>query len=132
MAELIDHIDEIARQRCRHVAGVFFSLPEDVPIEDALAQVERVRLPIIRWLEGRGVKWQKCFDIFDGDLDPFYKGGIFVDLDVDPDEENFRALALLLEHEDGSPRLEGVFFQLVPYELALANEDFYRKSIDSV
>ena len=132
MADIIDHIDEIARQRKRDVAGIFFQLDLDQPFEPQMKHIEQIRAQIIEWLDARGIAWLPCFDFFDGDIDPFYKGDIYVDLPVDPRNDLFAELTRMLENADETPRIEGVNFRFYRYSQALENEPFYKDSLEDI
>ena len=79
MAELIHHIDEIARSKKRHVASIIFDLDFDQDIDSQLKIIEQHRERVVQWLDAHSVSYEPCFGFFDGDIDPFYKGDIYVD-----------------------------------------------------
>lgn len=128
----INHIDEIGRQKGRPVAGIFFSVDEDKSLDSQLERIEGLRSEIVQWLNDRKVIWSPCFDFFDGDLDPYYKGDIFVDLEIDPENPTFAALQQLLETEDEQPKISGVNFNFYPYELCLENGPIYEAALESI
>lgn len=132
MIEVIDHIDQIARELKRDVAGVFFSLDETKDINQEIDRIDEIRTPIINWLEENEVSWKPCFGFFDGNIDPYYKGDIYVHLEINENEPKFLQLKEMLENEDESTKIEGVLFNFYRYQYALNNEEFYLDSMDSI
>jgi hypothetical protein len=130
--DIIYHIDEIAREKARHVAGIFFTTDENINIDAAIAKIESLRAPIINWLDDHNVAWECCFDFFDGNLDPFYKGDIYVHIEINPHEKIFSELTALLENKDESPKVPGVYFKFFRHEDALANSEFYLASFNKI
>ena len=132
MAELIHHIDEIARTKKRHVASVMFDLDFEKDIDSQLKAIEAHREAVANWLDSNGVAYEPCFGFFDGDIDPFYKSDIYVDLEIDFDNLLFCALRDFLENDDETPKIEGVRFVYWRYEQALENEELYKRCLDEI
>ena len=128
----IDHIDEIARTKLRDVAGIFFDIDKSLPINEAIAKLDLKRAFIVDWLNENRINWKSCFDFFDGNLDPYYKGDIYVDIPIKFSSAKFSKLLRLLENEDETSKIEGVLFKFYRYEDAVMNADFYMRKINDV
>lgn len=127
MADLLYHIDEIARIKEADVVWIAFEYEQPGDWEKMPPSLRQQRAQIICWLEQRKIDYQHCFGFFDGALEEPYRGDLFVDLPIDKINKNFAALEAMLENPDTSPKIEGVRFYLLALKAAKKNKKFYRK-----
>lgn len=119
MPQLIQHIDQIARQKQRDVLLIQFDweLIEDYGCWDEVP----IRQQIVAWLETEGILWQPCahFAIENGLLS--YCGQIYVDVPYGEGNADFKKLSAYLEHEDGTMRWPEVAFCYLTLDTAMKN-----------
>ena len=118
MPQLIQHIDEIARQKDRDVLMVSF--PE---LGDLLAldrDLYAPRIEFIHFLKRHKIKWLKCAPPrSQGGWILGYFGDIYLDVLFDPENPKYQLMQRRLELENGSPRDPRVRLYLLPLEEAI-------------
>jgi hypothetical protein len=132
MAALFYHIDEIARTRKSDVLWIAFDAPKLCSLERMPKRLFQRRAKIISWLEQRKIGYEACFAFFGGALEEPYRGDLFIDLPINRSDQNFVDLQAMLEHSDGSPRVEGIFFYELPLKVARKNGRFYREVMNGI
>jgi hypothetical protein len=69
MADLLYHIDEIARRKKTDVVWIAFEYEEPGNWERIPQRLRQHRAEIIFWLEQRKIPYEHCFGIFGGALE---------------------------------------------------------------
>jgi hypothetical protein len=129
MAELIDHIDEIARSKNTDVIWIQFTYPEPTALEAMPQRLRKSRNKIIGWLDEQKISYELCFGFSDGALEEPYVGDLYIELPVDPSNIPFRYLQRMLENADYSPRIEGIRMIFLPLKMARENGNFYTNAM---
>ena len=132
MAELLYHIDEIARRKQTDVLWIAFEYDELGDWERMPRRLRQHRADIIFWLEQRKIAYEHCFGVFCGALEEPYRGNLCIDLPIDNKNKYFVALEEILENTDTSPKIEGVRFYLLSLKMARKNTKFYKESMDDI
>lgn len=124
MPELLYPIDAIARQRRRDVLMVSFTSNsfQDIWGRELNLEQDRLRRQIMQWLDTERIPYEKCFGFWvDGLIITPYQGHLYLDMPHEPDCKLYQRVAAHLENADGTPRIPGVTFWLVPMSAAMEN-----------
>jgi hypothetical protein len=132
MADLLYHIDEIARRKKTDVVWIAFEYEEPGNWERMPQRLRQHRTEIILWMEQRQIPYEHCFGVFGGALEEPYRGDLCVDLPIDKTNKYFAALEEILEHSDKSPKIDGVQFYLLSLKIARKNKKFYQDIMDDI
>ncbi|MHA3099282.1 hypothetical protein [Acinetobacter brisouii] len=120
MPKIIQHIDAIARNKGRDVLFVGFD-ENCYPNYDYENWV--VRTQFINWLEHNNIDYMECSSVANENLIESYKGQIYIDVPYDKNDRKYAQLKNYLENSDGSPRIIGILFYLLPLEIAIKNKN---------
>jgi hypothetical protein len=122
MPQLIEHIDAIARKKGRDV--IFVTFPEcdvwEFPHMDY--EVCAARKTVIRWLDKNHIEWKLCASYASENGFESYSGQIYIDVPYEPDNPLYQKIESFLENPDGTPKIEGTIFWLLPLEQAMENK----------
>lgn len=128
----LQYIDAIAREKQRDVLYVRFK-PEEEEADDDDGHLPfpfdsnfdwenfPPRQQVIAWLDAHQISWQPSGDMPVPSCILPYLGQIYIDLPYDLDHPQYQQLAELLENPDGSMRIKGADFYLVPLTVAMKN-----------
>ncbi|WP_180107397.1 MULTISPECIES: hypothetical protein [unclassified Acinetobacter] len=119
MPRILKHIDQIAREKNRDVLFVAF----DNEIYEGYDYEEWVsRTQLIQWLESHKISYIECFHMANENYMESYRGEIYIDVPYDENNPTYIQVKDHLENSDGSPRIQGVLFYLLPLEIAMKNK----------
>lgn len=127
MPQLIQHIDQIARQKQRTVLFLHFKNPDSHPGDDDAFefffdyQNSAARNEIQAWLTANDIEYCNCAGPASENCMMSYQGQIYIDVPFDENDPQYQKLVGYLENPDGSLKLPGVLFYCLPLELALKN-----------
>jgi len=132
MVRLVCHIDEIARSKKSDVLWIAFDFPQRGSFKKMAAPLRHQRVKIISWLKRKKIMFEECYGIFDGALEEPYRGNLYIDLPLEKNNQQLLELEALLEHSDGSPKMEGVCLYHLPVKVAQKNRRYYREVMSSI
>ena len=121
MPQLVGPIDRIARQKQRDVLFITFhdddGFCSDFDWENCL-----IRQEVIDWLETNAIPYQQCFSMgSDGLLCCPYQGQLYLDAPYERNDPLYQKVEGYFENPDGTMRLPGVKFWLLPLATAMKN-----------
>ena len=119
MPRIIQNIDAIARNKGRDVLFVEFN-EKSYPNYDYKNWTARTQL--INWLDNNHINYMECASVANENLIESYRGQIYLDVPYDEKDKKYIQLKNYLENSDGSPRILGVIFYLLPLEIAMKNK----------
>ena len=116
MPQLIQYIDEIARDKKRDVLFLRFGIDKGI-----LFNYERssVRKKILAWLDCSAIPYVECSSSTSATGGDWYLGEIYLDISFDNENEKYRKLADYLEDENGVVKHKNVGFYIYPYKSAI-------------
>lgn len=117
MPHLIQHIDQIAREKGRDVLFIHFEHYEEAEDTD-----NPIRSIVLDWLEDHEIGYEPCMGLAEEGYTDVYCGDIYVDLAFDEFDPKYQELSEYLEDDQGNMRLDGVLFFVLSLELALEIE----------
>lgn len=124
MPVILDSIDAISRRKGRDVLMLGFAAGSVLAKsgQGLNRNQSRRRRLVMDWLDTQRIPYERCFSYWsDGLICASYQGHLYLDVPPDPADELYQRLLAKLEYPDGSPRLSGVQFWLVPLKVALRN-----------
>ncbi len=125
MPQLIQHIDQIAREKQRAVLFLLFKKPDSHPDDDFGLSFDyegcAARNEIQAWLTANDIEYCNCAEFASENCMMPYQGQLYIDVPFDENDPQYRKLAGYLENPDGSMKLPGVLFCYLPLEKALKN-----------
>jgi hypothetical protein len=123
MPQLIQHIDQIAREKQRAVLFLLFKKPDSDPGDDEDFDYQHcaVRKEVQAWLSANGMAFCNCAGFASEDCMMPYQGQLYIDVPFDENDPQYHKLVGYLENPDGSMKLPGVLFCYLPLEKALDN-----------
>ena len=144
MPRLLQHIDQIAREKCRGVLFVTFdnkherkeSDDDDEDFDFSFDYEQCVaRDQLINWFEESQTGYMECFGVRNPNSMESYRGQIYIDVPYDIEDPAYIKVSNYLELPDGTPRILGVNFYYLPLEIAMKNKHhdepgFTEKSMD--
>ena len=117
MPQLIQHIDQIAREKNRDVLFIHFEHYEEAEDTD-----NPIRSIVLNWLEDHEIAYEPCMGLAEEGYTDVYCGDIYIDLPFDEYDPRYQELSEYLEDDQGNMRLDGVLFFVLSLELALEIE----------
>lgn len=119
MPRILKHVDQIAREKNRDVLYVAF----DNEIYDDYDYKEWVsRTQLIQWLENHQISYIECSHMASENYMESYRGEIYIDVPYDENNPTYIQVKDYLENPDGSSRISGLIFHLLPLEIAMRNK----------
>lgn len=119
MPRILKHIDQIAREKNRDVLYVAF----DNEIYDGYDYKEWVsRRQLVQWLENHQISYIECSHVASENYMESYRGEIYIDVPYDENNPTYIQVRDYLENPDGSSRIPGLIFYLLPLEIAMRNK----------
>lgn len=118
MPILLNSIDKIARQKQRDVLFIRFDTHF---IEDFDYKKWTFRENLITWLITENIPFSECADIAKQDNYDSYLGQLYIDIPYDPQDSTYQKLANHLETLEGSMKIEGILFCILPLKAAMKN-----------
>jgi hypothetical protein len=119
MPRILKHVDQIAREKNRDVLYVAF----DNEIYDGYDYKEWVsRTQLILWLENYQIRYIECSHVASENYMESYRGEIYIDVPYDENNPTYIQVRDYLENPDGSSRIPGLIFYLLPLEIAMRNK----------
>lgn len=115
MPALIPYIHDIAIEKERAVLLITFEFSDGCNYRNS-----PIRENLIKWLEQQKIEYQPATV-----QEYSYLGELYVDVPFDPNNSMYKVLVEHLENEDGSPKVEGVYFHYLPLEHALTMREQY-------
>ena len=126
MPGLAAHIDAIARREQRSVLYLEFH-PNDKDTSRRYRYLDDpARKQVLAWLDEHGIGWESCGPFADIQIMPSYAGQVYLDVPYDETLPKYRELRDYLEFPNGSARLPGVRFYLLPLDVANKNAEHDR------
>ena len=125
---LIEHIDEIARRVQRDVLFLEFDSNWQIDLSAPSPNDGRNRNKIIYWLDQHYVPWTMCGPMMRKNYITSYKGGIFINVEVDSKNEIYQSVLKFLENPDGTSRFENVRVLILRLTVALENDIAFEQS----
>jgi hypothetical protein len=126
MPQLIQHIDQIARQKQRAVLFLLFNDPlkkgEDDGSWPAIDyQHHSARQTILAWFKAHGIAHYPCGHFASESWMMSYRGQIYIDIPFDESNPDYQKVRDYLENADGNMKMPGVKFCYLPLEIAMKN-----------
>ncbi|NNH00825.1 hypothetical protein [Acinetobacter sp. ANC 5414] len=121
MPRILKYVDQIAREKGRDVLFAAFD-KEIYPDYDYEKWTNRTQL--IDWLENNKIGYIECFNVAVENYMESYRGEIYIDVCYDENDPTYIKVQNYLENSDGSPRISGVLFYLLPLEIAMKNKHY--------
>ena len=126
MPQLIQHIDQIAREKQRAVLFLLFNDPvkkddDDNFWPDLDYQNHRSRQTILAWFKAHDVTHYPCGPFASENGMMCYQGQIYIDVPFDESNSDYQKVRDYLENADGSMKMSGVKFCYLPLEMAMKN-----------
>lgn len=118
---LIEHIDEIARRIQRDVLFLEFNSNRQIDISIPSPKENGDRDKIINWLDQHSVPWTMCGPMMRKNYITGYQGGIFINVEVNPENVLYQSVLTFLENQDGTSRFENVRVLVLRLAVALEN-----------
>jgi len=118
MPNVIQHIDQIAREKGRDVLYVVFHKKLTQPVD---WEASSIRRQIIKWLDDNGIAWRACGHVASTRFYSSYRGQIYIDVPFDERDPTYQKLRDYLEHPDGTMRYENAWFCYLPLTAAMQN-----------
>ncbi len=119
MPRILKHVDQIAREKNRDVLYVAF----DNEIYDGYDYKEWVsRRQLVQWLENHQISYIECSHVASENYMESYRGEIYIDVPYDENNPTYIQVRDYLENPDGSSRIPGLIFYLLPLEIAMRNK----------
>ena len=122
MPAVLQHIDQIAREKQRTVLYLMFT-QEGVSPFDLDYENHAERQMVMQWLNEQGYAYWPCGHFADPCLMCGYLGYLYIDTPMDEALPAYRRLCEYLENADGTMRWPGVVFAYLPLEDAMENAD---------
>lgn len=119
MPALLQHIDQIARQKQRGV--LFVQFDRDI-FPEADYTHWQVRQDLISWLEQQHIPYTPCLGFANEWAMSGYRGELYFDVCYDEADPLYQALSSYLEDQAGQAKFEGVQFCYCPLETAMQNQ----------
>ena len=118
MGMIVKHIDKIAREKQRDVIYIDFfeNLGFDYDYEHY-----PTRVAFMQWMDEHEIKYIPCGYRAREDGWESYRGTLYIDVPMDTNNPKFLLLNEHLENEDGSFKIEGIFYYYLPLEVAMKN-----------
>lgn len=123
MPHVIQHIDQIARQKQRDVLYLEFHPEAREERSRYRFDGDSVRREIIGWMDAHGIGWSECGPIANTLVLEGYRGQIYIDVPYDESREDYRQVRDFLEYPDGTIRYPGVRFWVLALERAMENAE---------
>ena len=116
MPQLIQCIDQVARDKKRDVLFLCFGIDKDI-----LFNYKRstIRKKILTWLDCNAIPYFECSAVTSDKSGGWYLGEIYIDIPFDTENEQYRKLADYLEDEKGMVKHKSVGFYIYPYKSAI-------------
>lgn len=121
MPALIQHIDAIARKKGRDALYLEFHPQAYAQWRDYRYEDDPVRRAVLAWLDRHRVGWHACGPFADTRRMLPYLGQVYLDLPYDESLPAYCTLRDYLELPDGSMRIDGVRFCVIPLDYAQQN-----------
>lgn len=118
MAQVLKHIDKIAREKQRDVLFVCF---EGDKFKDKEYEDYVERNDFIVFLEKNNIGYEKCGEIASENGWKRYQGQLYIDVPYEKENTQYQILEKYLENEDGTSKIEGVIFYYLTLEIAMKN-----------
>lgn len=124
MPRILEHIDKIARVKQRDVLFIKFNDFKDLDfIKDQKYDYKKdqTRTDLVAWLDENEIPYEECFPIASENMMGSYQGQLYIDLVIDETDSKYELLCEHLENEDGSFKIKGIGFYLLPLKIAMKN-----------
>jgi hypothetical protein len=120
MPQILNTLDEIAREKQRDVLCVMFFDPKKGIPKHLSAARRNLRAALIQFLEDHSIAWSECFDPGCENLlfYPYYCS-IYLDVPYDLADPAYRLVADYLETPDGKPRTKDMHFGIRTLDAAI-------------
>lgn len=119
MPRILKHVDQIAREKGRDV--LFLSFDNEI-YHDYDYEKWASRVHLIDWLRNNQINYIECFNVASENCMESYRGDIYIDVCYDKNNLEYIKVKDYLENSDGSPRISGTLFYLLPLEIAMKNK----------
>jgi len=130
MPQIIRAIDEIARAEQRDVIFVQFHNFNTGFVADYRTNASRQA--IMTWLDEQCIAYAPCGGFDSGCIIEGYDGELYIDVELDENDDNFFKLCQRFLPEGGKQRYDNAWFYYLPLAVALLNtEDTGRLAISS-
>ncbi|WP_230656578.1 hypothetical protein [Psychrobacter sp. I-STPA10] len=119
MPQLLEFIDKIARDKGRDVLYVTFDVSKQTT-----QNPERwaVRKELMAWLDTNDIGYQRCGNVAQLAMMESYEGQLYIDVPFDESDPQYIKVRDHLEYSDAVPKIEGVYFWVLPLEDAMRNK----------
>ncbi len=125
MPQLIQHIDQIGREKQRAVLYLTFNPPatdeDDFWGTDVDWENDAMRRQVIAWLVEHQINYQPCDAVASENCMVSYQGQIYVDVPYDETDKQYQLVRGYLENPDGTMIFATVTFWVLPLENAMIN-----------
>ena len=119
MAQILKHIDKIAREKNRDVIFINF----DREVFPSYKYTEyKDRNELLQWFDKNDIPYQECGPIADEYSWESYRGQLYVDLPIDDNNEKYQLLCEHLDAPNGTFKIKGVESWIFPLKEALKNK----------
>jgi len=118
MPKALEHIDKITRDKKRDV--IFISFSHDVFPSYDWENYDK-RNEIIQWLDDNKIPYYECGPVASESGWEAYRGQLYIDLEIDENNEQYQLICEHLDAEDGTFKIEGVEFWIFPLKIAMKN-----------
>jgi hypothetical protein len=124
MPQILNTLDEIAREKQRDVLCVMFFDPKKGIPKHLSAARRNLRAALIQFLEDHSIAWSECFDPGCENLlfYPYYCS-MYLDGPYDLADPAYRLVADYLETPDGKPRTKDMRFGVRTLDAAIKNAE---------
>lgn len=126
MPMLIQHIDQIAREKKRDVLYLMFHIKgreEEASriFQDFDYAACNHRKEVMAWLTANDIRFYPCAEAANEEGMQSYKGQLYVDVPFDLNDPIFQKLSHYLENPDGTMKVVGSEYCYWPLELSMQN-----------
>ncbi|UEM07155.1 hypothetical protein JL101_029610 (plasmid) [Skermanella rosea] len=121
MPRIIQHIDQIARQKQRDVLSIIFGVGTDITEDFVDWSETAIWQEVTGWLDEQGIQWYPCGGMASENCLESYRGQIYVDIPYDAENADYRRLRDYFENPDGTMRISGVTLCYLSLNVAMRN-----------
>jgi hypothetical protein len=119
MPQIIQHIDQISRQKQRDVLMIIFG--GDITKNFVDYSETAIWQDVTDWLDAQKITWCPCGDFASENCIESYRGQIYLDIPYDDQNADYRKLEGYFENSDGTMRILGVRFCYLSLAAAMRN-----------
>jgi hypothetical protein len=123
MAQVLEHIDKIARDKNRDVLFIVFKDAKN-EIDEEFSydyETDSVRAEFLLWLNQNNIPYQKCGPIASVNGWESYRGQLYIDVPMDENDQRYQKLNNHLENQDGTMKIAGISYYYIPLKVAMKN-----------